>query len=332
MHWMFAISRMLRLPNLLIVFLTQAIPYWYALRPALLKAGAIPALDERRFGTIALATMLTALAGYVINDYCDRHIDAINKPHRVVYGRWLPPSAALWLYAGLVVGVHGMAFWIDREVPTINRWPLWVFPSISFLLFLYAWQLKCTALLGNLLVSVLCASVPIIVIFAEERPIWLASFRQPQAIQEAVGLVWFYSFFAFVTNLLREQVKDLEDFQGDSACGCATLAVVKGPRFAKKPAGFTALSVCALLCILIYFWTETAAPDWQIAAGIFLLLMPALVVTYMIAKAQSKKDFGRASLCIKFIMVVGLFLLLRFEPSPNVGDFAKPPPAPAISR
>lgn len=331
MHWMLAISRMLRLPNLLIVFLTQAIPYWYVLRPALLKAGAIPALDEKRFGIMALATILTTLAGYVINDYCDRHIDAINKPHRVVYGRWLPPGTALWFYASLVTGVHAMAFWIDRVVPTINRWPLWVFPMISFLLFLYAWQLKCTALLGNLLVSVLCAAVPVIAIFAEERPIWLASFRQPQAIQEAVGLVWLYGFFAFMTNLLREQVKDLEDFQGDSACGCATLAVVKGPRFAKKPAGFTAMAVCALLCILIYFWSETAAPDWQIAAGIFVLLMPAMLVTYMIISAQSKKDFSRASLLIKLIMTAGLVLLLRFEPSPNVADFTKTPPTPAIS-
>lgn len=321
---------MLRLPNLLIVLMTQAIPYWYVLRPALLRTGAIPALDERRFGIIALATMLTTLAGYVINDYCDRHIDAINKPYRVIYGRWLPPGAALWLYAGLVAGVHVMAFWIDQAVPTINRWPLWVFPSISFLLFLYAWQLKCTAILGNLLVSVLCACVPILVIFAEERPIWLASFRAPQEIQQAVGLVWLYSFFAFVTNLLREQVKDLEDFPGDSACGCATLAVVKGPRFAKKPAGFTGLAVCALICILLYFWVETAAPDWQIAAGVFLLLIPAIAATFMIGRAQSKKDFGRASLLIKLVMVAGLILLLRFDPSPNVADFMPPPVSPTL--
>ena len=311
MNWLLALSRMLRLPNLVIVFLTQAIPYWLVLRPALLKAGAIPALDERRFGIIVLATVLTTLAGYVLNDYFDRDIDAINKPHRVVYGRWLPSSTALLLYTVLVVGVHLMAFWIDKEVPTINRWPLWVFPGVSFLLFLYAWQLKCTAILGNLLVSILCAAVPVIMVFAEERPIWLASFREPQLVQQAVGLVWLYALFAFITNLLREQVNDLEDFQGDSACGCATLAVSKGPRFAKKPAGFTALTVCALVGILLFFWSQTEAPVWQIAAGVGFLLVPALLTAYLIAKAESRPHYARASALIKFIMVVGLLLLLR---------------------
>ncbi|MCB9355672.1 MAG: geranylgeranylglycerol-phosphate geranylgeranyltransferase [Lewinellaceae bacterium] len=314
MNQVLAFVRVLRLPNLVIVFLTQFVPYWFALRPAILRANGIPVLTEHSFILIALATVLTTLAGYVLNDYYDREIDAINKPDRRFWGRYLPASMALTLYSGLVIVVHALAFLIDRDLRPGNHWPLWVYPGVSFLLFLYAWQLKCTAVIGNFLVSFLCGIVPIIMLLPEDRQIWITSFIRPEEVHQAVGLVWLYGVFAFVTNLLREQVKDLEDFQGDSACGCATLAVLKGPRFAKKPAGFTGITVCTLIVFLLFFWQQTNAPDWQITAGAFLLLLPAIFATLAIFRAKVKSDFTRASVLVKIIMFTGVFLLLRSWP------------------
>lgn len=313
-----AFIRLLRLPNLGIVFLTQFLPYWFALRPAILKAGGIPVLTVQMFGLIALATVLTTLAGYILNDYYDQNIDSINKPNRVVWGRYLPRSMALIVYGVIVTGAHFLAFVIDHQLQAAHHWPLWLFPGVSFLLFLYAWQLKCTAVMGNLLVSLLCAVVPVIMIFPEDRPIWLASFRQPDDMERALGLIWLYALFAFITNLFREQIKDLEDFAGDSACGCMTLAVLKGPRFAKKPAGFTGVTVSILTCFLLFFWQQTGATDWLIAAGVIFLLLPALFATAAVYLAKEKRDFTRASALVKIIMFTGLFLLLR----PQTEDLA----------
>ena len=120
--------------------------------------------------------------------------------------------------------------------------------------------------------------------------------------------------FAFFTNLLREQIKDLEDFQGDAACGCATLAVLKGPRFAKKPAALAGLTVSALIGFLLYFWQQTNAPGWQIIAGILLLLLPSLLATAVVYRSKTKRDLNRASLLVKIVMFVGVFLLLRSWP------------------
>ncbi len=117
-----------------------------------------------------------------------------------------------------------------------------------------------------------------------------------------------------MTNLLREQIKDLEDFIGDSQCGCNTLAVLKGPRFAQKPAGFTGLTVSILIGFLLFFWQQTGAPDWQILAGGVLLLLPAVIATLIIWNAKGKSDFSRASLLVKIVMFAGLFLLLRSWP------------------
>lgn len=314
MNFPLAFIRLFRLPNLLMVFLTMYLPYWFVLRPAILRAGGLPVLTEHGFFLIAAATILTTLAGYVLNDWYDRDMDAINKPGKLVWGRYLPSSLGLLFYAVLVTAAHGLAFMIDQELHPLNHWPLWVYPGVSFLLFLYAWQMKCTAIIGNMLVSFLCAVVPIIVLFPEERALWLSSFVQPELVQQAVGLVWLYAVFAFIFNLLREQIKDMEDFPGDSACGCATLAVVKGPRFARKPAAFTGLTATALLGFLMMFWKETGAPQWQIGVGVLLLALPTLIATMVLFRAKNKKHYAIASLMVKLVMFTGIFLLLRSWP------------------
>lgn len=315
MNQLLVLPRLLRLPNLVIVFLSQWVPYWFVLRPALLQAGCIPVLTERTFSLMATTTVLTSLAGYIINDYFDREIDAVNRPNQVVVGRYIPSGIVLMMYLGLTVLVHTLALRMYLVLPEPKSfWPLLVFPIVSFFLFLYAWQVKCTPVMGNFLVALLCGAVPVIPLFPEDRAIWLASFQTSEAIHQATGLVWLYALFAFVTNLLREQVKDLEDFQGDAACGCNTLAVIKGVRYAKKPAAFTSLAVSILLGILLYFWTQTGAPRWQIGAGFVLLLLPALFTTGLIYRASTKMHFTWASRCIKLIMLAGLFLLLRSWP------------------
>jgi 4-hydroxybenzoate polyprenyltransferase len=219
------------------------------------------------------------------------------------------------LYGALTVLVHLLALRIYLVQPgPKSMWPLVIFPIVSFFLFLYAWQIKCSPVMGNVLVSLMCGAVPVIPLFAEDRAIWLAKFEAAESMYQATGLVWLYALFAFMTNLLREQVKDLEDFQGDAACGCNTLAVIKGVRFAKKPAGFTGLTVTILIGFLLFFWGETGAPDWQIGAGAALLFVPAVITTGIIYSAKNKKHFTWASRCIKLIMLAGLFLLLRSWP------------------
>ncbi len=314
MNFPLAFIRLFRLPNLLMVYLTMYIPYWFVLRPAILKAGGMPVLTERVFYLIAGATLLTTLAGYILNDWYDRDLDMINKPKRVVWGQYFPANLGLLFYAVVVTMAHGLAFLIDQALHPQNHWPLWVYPGVSFLLFLYAWQMKCTAIIGNLLVSFLCAVVPIIVLLPEERSLWITSFVAPELVQQAVALVWLYAVFAFVLNLFREQIKDLEDFPGDSACGCATLAVLKGPRFARKPAAFTGLAACGLLGVLLVFWQETAAPQWQVITGGLLLLLPTLAATVVLFKARGKYDFKVASILVKLVMFAGIFLLLRSWP------------------
>jgi 4-hydroxybenzoate polyprenyltransferase len=306
----------LRLPNLVLVFLSLAIPYWCVLHPAIARTGGIAVLDERGFGILALATVLTTLAGYVINDFFDHKIDAINRPDELVVGKYLPPIVVLVLYALVLGGVTYLSYQFLALFPgQMGQNVFWLFPAVSVLLFLYAWQLKCMPFIGNLLVAFLCGITPLILLIPEDRPLWLASFSHPRDIREAVGLVWLYGLFAFVTNLFREQIKDLEDAQGDSACGCNTTPVQRGIRFAKKTTGLTGLLLCALVVFLMVFWQDRLQQEARISAGVLLLLFPTVVSTFLVFSAKDKRDFSRASLALKVTMLAGIFLLLPHWPA-----------------
>jgi 4-hydroxybenzoate polyprenyltransferase len=295
------------------VLATLGLPYWLVLRPAILKAGGIPVLTERSFGLLAAATVLTTLAGYWINDFYDVEIDAINKGEkRSATGRYFRPNGLLFFYLMATLGVFALsiALFTTLHIPGMV-WPLWVFPLVSSLLFSYAWQIKCTPLVGNILVASLCGVVPLLCLLPEARPILLSGLKHPLAVQQAVSLVWMYALFAFVTNLWREQVKDLEDFEGDAACGCHTLPVLRGLGYAKKPAAVTGISVASLIVILLYFWYETGAGLLQVASGVVFLFLPSLAGSMLLLRARSKKHFFYASLIIKILMLAGLMLLLR---------------------
>lgn len=310
-----AIPRMFRLPNLVIVFLTQAIPYWLVLQPAIIRTGGIPVLNEKTFGLLATATVLTTLAGYIINDYFDRHIDAINRPERLVVGKWISAPLVLLLYVLLQVGIGYCAYLLHTTLPKPHsNWALWVFPAVSLLLLLYAWQLKCTPILGNVLVAFLCGITPLLLLIPENRPLWLSAFQDPSLIREAVGVVWLYGLFGFATNLFREQIKDLEDFQGDSSCGCNTIAVIRGVRFAKKNAGMTGMLLVLLVLVLLLFWQEKHPQTLRLIGGIVLLLLPAMASVGLVFAAKEKKDFSRASNILKIVMFCGLFMLLPYWP------------------
>jgi 4-hydroxybenzoate polyprenyltransferase len=301
----------IRLPNLVLVLLSQAIPYWCVLRPAIAKSGAMAILTEYTFGLLAGATLLTTWAGYLINDYFDRQIDAINKPNEVVIGRWIPPFVAIVLYWMLQVAIALLALELFLSLPNRDWWALWLFPAVSLLLYIYAWQAKCTPIIGNVLVAFLCGITPLVVLLPETRPLSLAAFYEPERVRTATGLVWIFGFFALMTNLVREQIKDMEDIQGDAACGCHTLAVIRGVRFARKNAGTTALLTSGLIIFLIGYWQQTdKQAGWRVPVGVFLLLIPMLFATLFIFRGTEKRHFTIASRWVKLTMLAGLILLI----------------------
>lgn len=302
-------ARLLRLPNLLILALALALPYWAVLQPAIEQGGRVPILDAFRFAVLSLAVVLTAAAGYVLNDYCDSAIDALNRPDRVVVGRWLSPERVrrlygmLWLLA-LLLGLW-MGFWLGNGLVAA------VFVGAALLLFLYAQWLKCTPLVGNVAVSLLCGVVPLLPQIAEWRHL------EVLATSDAgrMALLWpgVYGLFAFWSNLWREQVKDLEDVVGDAAGHCRTLPVWLGVPAAQRVAVGTGLLFSALIGGLLGWRAEAGSPPFALALSVVLLALPAVFLVGLLYRATERRHFSQVSWGIKMLMLAGLLVLLLIK-------------------
>jgi len=100
---------------------------------------------------IPVVLLITA-AGNVINDYCDRGIDKINKPKRPIPTGAVSPEGALAYSIVLFLSGIGISYFTNTLC-----FALAVFNSL--LLVLYAYRLKSMPLVGNIAVSYLAASI-----------------------------------------------------------------------------------------------------------------------------------------------------------------------------
>jgi 4-hydroxybenzoate polyprenyltransferase len=230
---------------------------------------------------LALSTMLIAAAGYVINDYYDIKIDYVNRPKRVVVGRFLKRRAILFIHASFnTLGVLG-GFLISWQLGVVNF-------LAAGLLWLYSNQLKRLPLWGNLSVALLTG---------------LAVFVVYILFQESFFLFAAYSFFAFFISLIREIIKDLEDIEGDRKFDCKTLPIVIGQRRTKIV--IYLISVIFILVVAILLQRETKF--WYVLGGLTLMLG---LLNFILGRADKTVDFANLSRLCKQIMILGLISMI----------------------
>jgi len=179
---------------------------------------------------VLIVTLITA-AGNVVNDYCDRDIDIINRPERPIPSGSVPPRAAP-VYAALLFIIGILA--------SLAASPLCLVIAIfnSLLLVVYAARLKGMPLVGNIAVSYLASSI----------------FLFGGALSGMDGLLQNLPLvgITFLAMLSRELLKDAEDVEGDKEGGAETLPILIGVRktcilAAVLAAGAVAMSYLPLL-------------------------------------------------------------------------------------
>ena len=163
--------------------------------------------------------------------------------------------------------------------------------------------------------------VPLIAVVYDMLPIY----RQYIPIEENLSFaaVWKYtlalSFFAFITTLLREILKDIEDVDGDKEFGCKTMPIVIGIQASKNIA--MSIAFVTILC-LGFIQNEFLKLDDKVSIIYFIvaLQLPLVFLIYKVKIAQEKKQFRFAGNFSKFIMFMGICYLLVFA-YPILHDF-----------
>jgi 4-hydroxybenzoate polyprenyltransferase len=275
---------LIRWQNLAIIVVTQYFTRFFLIGGKPLTFNyLLEILTEKNLFLISLSTILIAASGYIINDYYDIKIDLVNKPDRVVIGRYVKRRWALLINQifnglGILLGLI-----ISRKVALVNM-------TAVFCLWLYANQLKRLAFWGNLMVAILTGfSLLILAVY------------YPGHQRE----VWIYAIFSFFITLIREIIKDMEDVKGDEKHGCRTLPIIWGIARTKLLVYVLIASFIATLFIL-----TTQLPNERIAYIFLLMMLPVGFLTYKLVYADKPRDFAFLSNACKIIMLIGILTMI----------------------
>jgi len=279
---------------------------------------------ELQFALLVLSTLLIAAAGYIINDYFDTQTDLINKPGRVVVGIRIGRRVAMILHAvlngfGVGLGVY-LSFYI--RLPALSL----VFIFATGLLWFYSTSYKRQFLVGNLSVAFLTGLVPMMVVLFEipllNREYGTVMLQHNLNFNYMVAWVGGFSFFAFLTTLIREVIKDTEDFEGDRAYGMKTLPIVLGIFWTRViVVALVAFAVYMLVYLMMRHILFSVEPADLISLGYFtlLLILPLLILAARVITARKKEHYHTASILVKGIMLSGIlysvvvFYLVTFK-------------------
>jgi len=277
MNNIFQLFKLIRLPNLAIIGITQLIVARFLIEGNTF----LSLLSDYNFHILMSSTLLIASAGYIINDYYDIKIDYVNKPNRVVIGKHIKRRPVLILhsifnFSGIMLGAY------------LSWWIFGVNLVAAFLLWLYSNLLKRTPLWGNLTVSLLTGLSVFMV--------YLIYFNN-------LELIIMYAIFAFFISLVREIVKDLEDIEGDQKFECRTLPIAIGTSFTK----LFIYAINFLFLVVVFFATK----NWNIFLAYFSTLTVILcALCYTIYKADKKSDYAKISKFAKLIMITGILSIM----------------------
>jgi 4-hydroxybenzoate polyprenyltransferase len=351
MNPIIAFTRLIRFPNLIIIVCTQ-----YAIRlgivyPIIYNFSGGQDINnvglkmtELDFFLLSLSTAMIAAAGYIINDYFDVKVDRVNRPDRIIVGKFIKRRIAM----GAHLLINAMAILIGAYLAyKLDNWNL-VFIQVlpAGALWYYSTLFKKKVLAGNVLVALLAALVPFIaglyelilqhattdntvntLLFRLEAytPFEEVEYLLLQILSYMLYWILGISAFAFIATLIRELIKDIEDYEGDKKYSSNTLPVVYGKAKAKLVAQGLSVIMIGMIGYFQY-WQMDENPggeDADLAKAqtralitvmylLFTVQIPLIYVVYKLKLAQLKEDYKKLSTNMKFIMITGVGYTLLF--------------------
>ncbi|MBC7554273.1 MAG: geranylgeranylglycerol-phosphate geranylgeranyltransferase [Taibaiella sp.] len=306
MNWL----RLIRWKNLLIVFLTQLL-VWYCLIYD--KENFFGVFRFFNFLLLSVSTLAIAAGGYIINDYFDVNIDVINRPDQVILDRKIPLRAAIT--AHILLSFTGLCLAFILAYKEHHYEWLLVQLVCIVLLWFYSTHFKRQYITGNVVVALL-TSLTIIILFVYEPVLRMQNFKRmnltviPQI--KPIYVCYGYAFFAFMLTLMREIVKDMEDFKGDAQQGCVTIPIRKGLRFATNVTQVLGIATLLSLGIFSYLLFQKGYIFLVVYSFLFIMF-PIAVVCIILAKQNTTAHYTLISKYMKFITLTGIASLVIFH-------------------
>lgn len=232
---------------------------------------------------VAASAALTAAGGNIINDIYDVESDKINHPERPLAKRIISIKNGWIAYLLLTVLAILMSSFINLVATTIVV-------LTSILLYLYSVRLKKIPLLGNVTVAYLTG----------------LTFIYGGVAVGNVADAFIPAIFAFLINLIREILKDIEDIEGDKNVRLTTFPIKFGTTITLR-----LISLLTIVLIVITFY-PFVNQIYKIEYFVIVMLLVNPLLVYFIKLLYSDvnhKNLNKLSNMLKLNMVFGLLAI-----------------------
>ncbi|WP_077809195.1 geranylgeranylglycerol-phosphate geranylgeranyltransferase [Polaribacter sp. BM10] len=292
--------KLIRYKNLLMVLLTMVLTKY-----ALLEShSSNTLLSHFNFIILTTAVLLITASGYIINDILDIETDKINKPSKLFLDKNFSIKKAWSFY--ILLNIFGLALGIIVSIATNTPLNSLYFIVTAIILFFYSKSFKKIALIGNLIVSFLCA----LVIFLVSEFEFISTNLEPSSKISSDLIIAIYLFFSFTTTLIREIIKDIEDVNGDLKIKAKTLPILIGRKRSARIAFFISSIMLVFILIILQSIKNESLFFWYI---LLFICLPLLYLLYKIWFARTKKNYSIISNLLKIIMFLGILSMLLFR-------------------
>ncbi|MGB0497151.1 MAG: chlorophyll synthase ChlG [Rubricella sp.] len=213
---------------------------------------------------LLLAGPIVCAMSQAANDWCDRHVDAINEPHRPIPsgrmpGRWGLYIAWAWTVLSLVVGAFLGPWGFGATVfAVICAWAYSVEPI----------RLKRSGWIGPGVVGLCYEGLP-----------W---FTGAAVMAGAAGVRWEVVLIAGLYAAGAHGIMTLNDFkaiEGDTRQGLNSLPVTLGPERAARLACWVMAVPQVVVAALLIHWDATRPAAWVIAVLMLQVMAMSKLMT-----------------------------------------------------
>ena len=314
------ILKIIRWKNLAIISLSQIFIKFFFIDFFIQK----DQLLNENFVILLIVTILIAASGYIVNDIYDYNLDQINKPEKVVLGKFLKSRDAIIIYMmfnflAIVLSIF-LCMKIEQEIYIL------VFLLIIYCLWLYSKKLKKYKTIGNILIAFFISlSILNVPLFSYKNILSDDRFF-------VFLIICIFSVLAFLINLKREIIKDIEDIEGDKIHKVKSLPIIFGTKKSKLVTIIIGIILMFAISSLITFQILILRSDLLLDVGgnqfsnpqirganyisiiyMFIILIMFFYVELLILNATTKTNFTKVSKLLKYLMLLSLLSIPVFS-------------------
>ena len=266
--------------NILFIIIAQFISSIYIFSD---NTSIVEVVSDLNIWLIIFSSAFSISAGYIINNVFDSEKDFINRPLKTTLEKEISGRTKLTVYIFLNIITLILAFIVSLKAL--------IFFSVYILgIIIYSVKISKYPFVGNIF-SVLLAITPFFAII-----LYYKNYSNE---------IFSHALFLFLIVLIREVIKDLENFVGDFTLNYLTIPVKYGEKFAKSYATF-----CSVLVLTVSYLILTSYELSYMKYFYFFSCFFFIIFNYYLWNSNTKENYQYLHNSLKLLIILGLFSII----------------------